>query len=457
MKAMPSDATIVEVPRPPAGRLPFLRLIARMVSNPVASWGEDFYDEPIVVYRNLGLQTVFVMDPGLIQTVLLDEIDSFTKNPLYENVLGAGGGKGLLIAEDEKWRWQRRLAAPLFRAEEVAAYVPSFVSHADRLLRRWAEEGEGVKPIDRDMAAMTLQALVETLFGADLSEADRVVIEKASAAFLQPTVWKIAYGSLKLPARTPHPGMLRMARAARAAREVAHRALIKRRQSGRTGIDLLGRLMAARDPETGRAMSDELIVDNVVTYLLAGHETTAKALTWTLYALARVPEWQERARAEVMSVAGPGAIGVEQLKDLPLLDAVFQEAMRLYPPGPTLMRIAKRDIRLGSEDIRRGATIIIPIYVVHRHRRLWADPLCFDPGRFAPEAKAGRHRCAYMPFSAGPRNCIGATFAMYEGKAMLARLLANARFELPGGEAPVPVARITLHSRPGISLNVTAT
>jgi cytochrome P450 len=427
-----------------------------MVSNPVASWGEDFYDEPIVIYRNLGLETVFVMDPELIQTVLLDDIDSFTKNPLYEDVLGAGGGKGLLIAEGDKWRWQRRLAAPLFRADEIAAYVPSFVSHADRLLRRWREEGEGIKPVDRDMAAMTLQALVDTLFGADLGETDRRIIETASAAFLKPTVWKIAYGSLKLPAWMPHPGMLTMARAARAARDVAHHALIKRRQSGKTGIDLLGRLMAARDPETGRAMSDELIVDNMVTYLLAGHETTAKALTWTLYALAQLPAWQDRTRAEVLSVARDGTIGVEQLTELTLLDAVFQEAMRLYPPGPTLMRIAKRDLRLGPQDIRQGATIIIPIYVVHRHRRLWAEPLRFDPVRFAPEAKAGRHRCAYMPFSAGPRNCIGATFAMYEGKVMLATLLAKARFDLPRNEVPVPVARITLHSRTGVSLNVTA-
>jgi cytochrome P450 len=129
--------------------------------------------------------------------------------------------------------------------------------------------------------------------------------------------------------------------------------------------------------------------------------------------------------------------------------------MRLYPPAPTLMRIAKRDIRLGDHDIKQGATVIIPIYVVHRHRRLWAEPLRFDPARFAPAAKASRHRCAYMPFSAGPRNCIGATFAMLEGKAMLATLLAHASFELPEGEMPIPVARITLHPRPGMKLNVT--
>jgi cytochrome P450 len=246
------------------------------------------------------------------------------------------------------------------------------------------------------------------LLGVDLSDADREIIETASAAFLKPTVWKIAYGSLKLPSWMPHPGMLSMARAARAARGVAARALAKRRQREETGTDLLGRLMSAREPDTGRAMSDELIVDNIVTYLLAGHETTAKALTWTLYVLAHLPRWQDRVRVEVMSVTGGSIICDEQLKDLALLEAVFLEAMRLYPPGPTLMRIAKRDVRLGGHDIKQGATIIIPIYVVHRHRRLWTEPLRFDPDRFSPEAKAARHRCAYMPFSAGPRNCIGA-------------------------------------------------
>ncbi len=213
MRPWSKASTIVEMPYPPPGRLPFLRLLARMVRNPLTSWGQDFYDEPIVVYRDFGLDTVFVMDPGLIQTVLLDEVESFTKNPLYEDVLGAGGGEGLLIAEGDKSRWQRRLAAPLFRAEEMTAYLPSFVAHAERLSRRW-RDGEGAtKPIDLDVAATTLDALVETLLGADLGDEDNHVIATAGAAFLKPTVWKIAYGSLKLPAWTPHPGMLSMARA----------------------------------------------------------------------------------------------------------------------------------------------------------------------------------------------------------------------------------------------------
>jgi cytochrome P450 len=135
------------------------------------------------------------------------------------------------------------------------------------------------------------------------------------------------------------------------------------------------------------------------------------------------------------------------------LEAVFMEAMRLYPPAPSLMRITRRPIKL--REVELAATVVIPIYVVHRHRRLWSDPLRFDPSRFAPEARAGRHRCAYMPFSTGSRSCIGGAFSMLETKAMLATFLAKARFELPEGEVPVPLARITLRPKHGLKLKVT--
>jgi cytochrome P450 len=202
-------------------------------------------------------------------------------------------------------------------------------------------------------------------------------------------------------------------------------------------------------------MPDALIVDNVVTFLIAGHETTSQALTWTLYLLALFPEWQEAVRQEVRSLAGNGVIGREELAKLPLLDAVFQEAMRLYPPAPVLMRRTVAPVTLGGMTLGAGATITIPVYIVHRHKRLWRDPLKFDPSRFATEAKATRHRCAYMPFGAGPRTCIGGTFAMVEGKTMLASLLGRASFALPDGEQPTPFARITLRPKEGLRLNVT--
>jgi len=188
---------------------------------------------------------------------------------------------------------------------------------------------------------------------------------------------------------------------------------------------------------------------------MAGHETTAQALTWTLYLLALFPEWQERAREEVLKVTGGAPITSEHVQQLSLLEAIPQEAMRLYPPAPSLMRRVLREVRLGGETLSPGAAAVIPIYAIHRHHLLWEEPLRFDPTRFTPEAKAGRHRCAYMPFSTGPRNCIGASFAMVEGGVMLATLLASARFGLPEGEVPVPIARVTLRPRGGLRLKVT--
>jgi cytochrome P450 len=213
--------------------------------------------------------------------------------------------------------------------------------------------------------------------------------------------------------------------------------------------------MTAKDPASGEAMPESLIIDNIVTFLLADHETTAQALSWALYLLALFPEWQQKAREEVRRVAGGKPIGRELVQDLPLVEAIFKEAMRLYPPAPSLMRVAREDTSLGGHAIEAGANIVIPIYVVHRHERLWSEPLRFEPSRFSSEAKSGRHRCAYMPFGAGPRTCIGATFATLEGMAVLATLLARAHFGLQQGEVPVPVACVTLRPKSGLKLKVT--
>ena len=451
---MARDATIAERPAPPKGRLSFPMLMLRMIGNPVASWGEDFYREPVVHYRWLGRDTLFVMDPELIQEILLDDIDNYSRQPLNDDVFGAAIGGGLLNAEGQDWRWQRRLAAPLFRAEDMLAYVPTFAAACEPVLQRWRDSPPGTsQPIDKDMTRATLQALQDTVLGASLGEDDRNEIEQSGASFLAHSIWKVALTSLQLPPSLPHPGSRAMAREGRRLREVAQRVLAKARGSG--GDELLQRLVTARDPATGNVMPDGLIVDNVVTFLIAGHETTSQALTWALYLLALLPDWQDAVRREVRGAAGNGPIGREEMAKLPLLDAVFQEAMRLFPPAPVLMRRTVAPVTLGGVVLGRGATITIPIYVVHRHRRLWAEPLRFEPSQFSAEAKATRHRCAYMPFGAGPRTCIGASFAITEGKTILATLLAQARFALPVGEPPTPFARITLRPKEGMTLNVT--
>ena len=454
---MAREATIEERPVPPRGRLSFPMLMLRILGNPVASWGEDFYQEGIVAYRWLGVETAFVMDPEAVQTILMDTSGSYSKQPVNDEVLGAAIGGGLLSAEGEEWRWQRRLTAPMFRAEDMLSFVPAFAAAAGPMLELWRGAGPGaLQEIDRDMARVTFQALQDTVLGASIGEDDSSFIEDASAKFLVHSIWKVALSSLRLPPWIPHPGARSMARDGQTMRGVAERVLASARASGAEGNDLLQQLIAARDPATGEAMPDRLIIDNLVTFLVAGHETTSQALTWSLYLLALFPEWQERVREEVRRVVGQGGrVSRADIGKLPLLDAVFQEAMRLYSPVPILMRLTTRPVTVGGVALKKGAMIIVPIYVIHRHRKLWQDPLRFDPSRFAPEAKAGRHRCAYMPFGAGPRTCIGGTFAMVEGKTILATILANARLELPEGEEPLPFARITLRPKDGLKLKVT--
>jgi cytochrome P450 len=213
-------------------------------------------------------------------------------------------------------------------------------------------------------------------------------------------------------------------------------------------------MLAAREPDTGEPLSDDRIVDNLATFLLAGHETTAKALTWTLYLLARAPEWQDRIRREVQSALGSNRIGPGTIGKLPLTSRVLKESMRLYPPVPVMTRVNSEGAELGSQHLPKPTLIIIPIYAVHRHRRLWLDPDRFDPDRFLPEKEAGYPRTQFMPFGYGQRVCIGSSFAILEATAILATLLQSVRFEWDGRHEPEPISRVTLRPKGGMPLLV---
>jgi cytochrome P450 len=451
---MSQPSIIPEVPKPPRRRLPFPLLLYRMIANPVESWAQEFYERDIVVYRRSAGDTVFVMNPDLVQQVLLTNADAFAR--VYSRVFGRGGSEGLIIAEGERWRWQRQLLAPLFRPEEVTTHIPTFVSAAEPLLKRWSEAPPGsLQDIHADMADVSLKVLEDTVLGAALSPEDHKRVAAAVIDFLKPLTWKAAYAALKLPSKTPHPGRTRRALAIRDLGDVASRAIAKRRKSGAEPTDVLGRLVTAIDPANGRPMADTLIIDNLMTFLVAGHETTANALTWTLYVLSMFPEWQERAREEVRRVAPDGKFGRKEIEQLTLVDEILHESMRLYPPIADIIRTTRKPVTLGGEEIRQGANIVVPIYVIHRHRRVWDNPLLFDPSRFRGELKARVHRCAFMPFGAGPRTCIGAAFSILEGRTLLAAMLARARFELPQGVKPFPIVRLSMRPKHGLKLKVT--
>jgi cytochrome P450 len=276
--------------------------------------------------------------------------------------------------------------------------------------------------------------------------------------FQKSGTWGQLYAGMKMPRWVPHPGILAAQRAITLLRAAVAGMIHERRRLRESGAvvqeDLMHRLIAAHDPETGQSMNDEQLIDNALTFYLAGHETTAKALTWTLYLLARSPEWTAALKKEIARVTGGAPIAAEHIEGLVRVRQVIRESMRLYPPVPLMSRQAVADVRLGEHEVKAGASVLMPIYAMHRHKRRWEDPDAFDPERFSPEGEARIPRYQYMPFGAGPRVCIGMSFAMLEATAMLATMLRTMRFETVEGHDPLPMARVTLAPKGGMPLKV---
>jgi cytochrome P450 len=442
--------TVEGPPRP----LPLRRFLLRFVRNPLASLPQPVYEEPIVVHDNGRSVVAWVTDPALVEKILLQASTQFPKTPLEKKVFANTLGDGILTSEGASWRWQRRTAAPLFRPADLEGLVPAMTAAAEDQLARWRASPAGsVQAVDSDMTAATFRVISATMF-AGSADAEAAAILRASDKALATISWDIAAAMMNVPGWLWYPGKFARRRAGERLRSAVAAILARRRQGGLEGEDLLARLARATDPETGAPMSEKQLVDNLVTFLAAGHETTAKALTWTLYLIARAPDWQERIAAEVASVAGTSPIAAAHLDRLLVTRMVLKEAMRLYPPAPVMTRLAGETIALGPETVPAGTLIVIPIYAVHRHRKLWDDPDRFDPERFTPEREAKYLRTQFMPFGFGPRTCIGGTFAMMEATAILATLVRGARFEWDGVHAPEPLSRVTLRPKGGMPLLV---
>jgi len=429
----------------------------KLVRNPLRVTPDLAYQQPITVLggKGGGRQYVWLAEPELIKTVLLDERAKFPKSSdIDERIFGPILGDGILTAKGADWRWQRQIVAPLFRSSELADYVPKMTTAAEDLLEDWRNRGSRmVQPIDRDMTKVTFAVIASTIMTADESF-DTAPMEKAIDDYLAKISWEIAYGMLNVPNWLWHPAKRRMRVAQDTLRAAVTELVRAHRKDEAERDDLLARLMKARHPETDEPMPDALIIDNVLTFLAAGHETTAKALTWTIYLLARAPHWQERIAQEVKDVTRGAPIDGTHIDRLVQTQQVLKESMRLYPPVPLISRQSAGATELGGEKIKERAFVTVPIFSLHRHRKLWHDPDRFDPTRFAPEREKSINRYQYMPFGAGPRICIGASFAMMEATAILATLLRRARFEWVRGHAPEPISRVTLRPKGGMPLRV---
>ncbi len=438
--------------------LPLARFVATFVRNPLRALPRSVYEEPLVVYPYSRAGQVWVTAPALVERILLHEADSFPKTPLEKRVFEATLGDGILTSQGQHWRWQRRIATPLFRHQDLLAHVPLIAAAATNRLAIWRTGPATVtRRIEREMTDLTYEVFASTLLSG-ASSADGEIIKARGAEFLSRISWEVAWALLRVPPWVWHPGKRSMRRSGQEMRAAVRRIIAARRETarndGQSGRDILGRLLAARDAETGEPMAEEQVIDNLLTFILAGHETTAKALTWTLYLLARAPEWQDRVRAEVEAVCGNGPVAARHLDALKVTARVLKEGMRLYPPAPVLSRMTGRDLDLGGHRLSAGTLIILPVFAIHRHAKLWEDPDRFDPDRFLPEAEANHLRTQFMPFGFGARTCIGMAFAMIEATVLLATLVRGARFDWDGRHLPEPVSRVTLQPKGGMPLSV---
>lgn len=439
---------------PPAQPLGPWRFLSTVVRNPLEAWPETIYREPVYTSTVLGNSSLFVMAPNLIRRVMVDDADAFEKSEVLRRALSPALGDAILTADGARWRWQRRAAAPIFRAERIRSFVPAMIAAAERTRDALAAASGDEVDLAQTMMRTTFEIIVETMLpGAGGIDAARV--ERGITDYLESTSWVVALTLLRAPAWLPFPGRAKAERAKTYLRDELLRLAAEGRRTGTEGRnDLLSLLLAARDPETGQAMDDRDVADNLLTFVTAGHETTALALTWALYLLSHHPESETLIAAEVEAATAGGPLAPEHVDALPYTRQVILEAMRLYPPVPVVVRAALRDVDLDGIPVRAGTPITIPIYAVHRHAALWDEPERFDPARFAPEAAKARDRYAYLPFAAGPRICIGMGFALSEAVAILAVLVRSLRFSLRPGYLPVLKQRITLRPSEGMPMRV---
>jgi cytochrome P450 len=441
---------------PPARPLRTLGLLRTIARNPLEIWSEKLYEQGHHTSTTLGQRTHVVTDPELVQQILVREAAAFGRAPLMNRALKPALGEALLTADGPHWRWQRRVASPAFRHDRLDAFIPDMQAAAEATASRWSAMPDGaVIDLGHEMMHTTFDIIVATMMsGGEGIDIDRV--EQSINASLRTSNWALLYARLNLPPNTWYPGRAKATASRDWMRDLALGIVRKRRAQLSSGApragDLVDLLIEAEDPgtddEPGRgAMADRDIADNLLTFIAAGHETTALALTWAFYALAKHPEWTAKILDEVRDSASDGRLGVSELPHLVATRQVVQESLRLYPSAPVIARHANRAVSLPGLEVRENDTIILPIYVIHRHRRLWQDPDRFDPDRFSPERSAGRHRYAYMPFGAGPRICIGLNFALNEAILILATLLS--RFELTPADpaTPTPVMKITLRPK----------
>jgi cytochrome P450 len=437
---------------PPGPRgLPILGMLPAVRRNPTAVFTEAARRYGDVVYFKIGPRHGYLItNPADVRHVLQDNARNYHKSPLYDK-LRTVLGNGLLTSEDDFWLRQRRIAQPAFHRQRVAALAGEMVAAARDAAARWQTIASGGEPVDVDeeMMRLTRTVVLRALLGADLGPfADEVdgawtVINQ----YIGESFW-----SLGLTDWLPTAKQRRFLTARAVLREAVDYVISQRRGSPSESADLLSMLLSARDEETGESMTDEQLRVEVTTFLLAGQETTSLALTWTWYLLSQHAGPLRRLEEEIDTVLGGRPPEYADLANLPYTRMVIDEAMRLYPPAWGFSRQALADDELGGYRLPRGWLAFVVPYVLHRLPAFWQDAETFDPDRFAPERSADRPKFVYVPFGAGPRQCIGNQFALIEAQLIVATLAQGYRLHLLPKHRVEPWPLITLRPRFGMPM-----
>lgn len=439
-------------PRPPGppghllvGNLPEF---GRDILGFLLSCARDYGD--VVPVRLGAWPGLVVSRADLVEEVMAVRYQSFHKHSFFFRHVTAIFGNGLLTSEGDLWLRQRRLAAPAFHRERVAAYGQVMTALTEAHVASWRPGDR--RDLHREMMALTLQIAARTLFGAEIGgdvvrevgEAFDVVVTEIAARFRRP---------FRIPDSVPIPGNLRYTRGVRRLDRLVYGLIEDRRRDGRDHGDLLSMLLAARD-EDGSQMSEEQLRDEVITLFLAGHETTALSLCWTFYLLSRHPAARAALEAELDAVLGGRPPAAADLPQLKYAEAVVNESLRLYPPAYALGREAVEDSEVGGVPVPKGTTVYMSPWVLHRDPRSFEDPEAFCPERWTGGLARRLPRCAYLPFGGGPRLCIGQAFAIMEGVLILAAVARRFRLTLDPDVAIEPFPTITLRPQGGVFMRV---
>jgi cytochrome P450 len=440
-------------PKPRQGIPGIIEIIRTVYRNPLEIWGDPSYNERYIHTKFLNERTLIANDPGLIRHVLVDNARNYRMATIRQLILRPILQDGLLTAEGDVWKRSRKAMAPVFTPRHIDGFSDIMLAKALEYSRKYA--GGGLFDISRDMTELTFEILSATLFSGEIVTPGTEFSDEVNQ--LLSTMGRVdPLDLLKAPEWLPRLTRIRGRKALSFFRKIVSDTMEARREKmdgDPEGVpeDFLT-LLLRRQGNDG--LTREEIEDNIITFIGAGHETTARALGWTLFCLANTPEERDRVENEVDRVTESGAAPGEWLERMPYTRAAFEESMRLYPPAPSINRAAIDDDRWGDVEIPAGITVLVMPWTLHRHRLLWDNPEAFIPSRFWPENRDKIDRFQYLPFGAGPRICIGATFALQEAVIALGVLLSRYRFDVTEDTHPWPVQKLTTQPQGGLPMEI---